>query len=45
MSPEGEKVRLGGMALQNGIMVHSYRHWAAAVRGEDGRVKLASGCL
>ena len=43
MSPEGEKVRLGGMALQNGIMVHSYTHWAAAVRGEDGRVKLASG--
>jgi len=43
MSPEGEKVRLGGMALQNGIMVHSYAHWAAAVRGEDGRVKLASG--
>ena len=43
MSPKKEKVRLGGMALQNGILVHSFEHWAAAVRGEDGTVKLASG--
>ena len=43
MTPPAEKVRLGGMALQNGILVHSFDHWAAAVRGSDGSVKLASG--
>jgi uncharacterized protein YqhQ len=43
MSSKNDKVRLGGMALQNGILVHSFEHWAAAVRGEDGSVKLASG--
>jgi uncharacterized protein YqhQ len=40
--PEG-KVRLGGMALRNGIMVHSFDHWAAAVRTPEGEIKLASG--
>jgi len=43
LSPPQEKVRLGGMALQNGILVHSFDHWAVAVRGADGLVKLASG--
>ncbi len=43
MSPAESKVRLGGMALQNGILVHSYDHWAVAVRDADGQVKLASG--
>lgn len=37
------KVRLGGMALRNGILVHSLDHWAAAVRTEDGEIRLASG--
>jgi uncharacterized protein YqhQ len=36
-------VRLGGMALRNGILVHSMDHWAAAVRTPDGRIELASG--
>jgi len=36
-------VRLGGMALRNGIMVHSLDHWAAAVRTEDGEIRMASG--
>ena len=36
-------VRLGGMALRNGILVHSLSYWAAAVRTDDGEVKLASG--
>ena len=36
MSAADDKVRLGGMALQNGILVHSYQHWAVAA--EDGRV-------
>jgi uncharacterized protein YqhQ len=38
-----DKLRLGGMALRNGLMVHGPTHWAAAVRGDDGEVKLASG--
>ena len=43
MTTTDEKVRLGGMALQNGILVHSFDHWAVAVRASDGSVKLASG--
>ena len=27
-----EKLRLGGMALRNGLLVHGPTHWAAAVR-------------
>src|SRR3954454_24940676 len=40
--PEG-KLRLGGMALRNGLLVHGPTHWAAAVRAADGSVKVASG--
>ena len=28
----GDKLRLGGMALGNGLLVHGPTHWAAAVR-------------
>jgi uncharacterized protein YqhQ len=42
MTPEG-KLRLGGMALANGLLVHGPTHWAAAVRAKDGTVKVASG--
>jgi uncharacterized protein YqhQ len=38
-----EKLRLGGMALRNGLLVHGPTHWAAAVRTDDGQVKVASG--
>ena len=38
-----EKVRLGGMALQNGVLVHGPTHWAAAVRTDTGEVEVASG--
>jgi uncharacterized protein YqhQ len=31
------------MALANGLLVHGPRHWAAAVRNDDGRVIVASG--
>jgi uncharacterized protein YqhQ len=41
-TPEG-KLRLGGMALRNGLLVHGPTHWAAAVRTGDGEVKIASG--
>jgi uncharacterized protein YqhQ len=38
-----EKLRLGGMALRNGLLVHGPTHWAAAVRAPDGELKVASG--
>ena len=38
-----EKLRLGGMALQNGVLVHGPKTWGAAVRLPDGTVKTASG--
>jgi uncharacterized protein YqhQ len=40
---EPAKLRLGGMALRNGLLVHGPTHWAAAVRTRDGEVKVASG--
>ena len=44
MSPVAEdKLRLGGMALRNGLLVHGPTHWAAAVRTDGGEVKAASG--
>lgn len=39
---ETEKLRLGGMALQNGLLIHGPTHWAAAVRDETGQVQVAS---
>jgi uncharacterized protein YqhQ len=38
-----EKLRLGGMALQNGVLVHGPKTWGAAVRLPDGTIKTASG--
>jgi uncharacterized protein YqhQ len=38
-----DKLRLGGMALRNGLLVHGPTHWAAAVRTRDGEVAVASG--
>lgn len=38
-----DKIRLGGMALANGVLVHGPRHWAAAVRDESGTLRVASG--
>lgn len=37
------KLRLGGMALRNGLLVHGPTHWSAAVRGDDGEIHVASG--
>ncbi|HWM64566.1 MAG TPA: DUF1385 domain-containing protein [Solirubrobacterales bacterium] len=37
-----EKLRLGGMALRNGLLIHGPTHWAAAVRDGDGAVQVAS---
>jgi uncharacterized protein YqhQ len=38
-----EKLRLGGMALRNGLLVHGPTHWAIAVRNRAGEVEVASG--
>jgi uncharacterized protein YqhQ len=37
-----EPLRLGGMALRNGLLVHGPTHWAAAVRRADGGIPVAS---
>jgi uncharacterized protein YqhQ len=37
-----DKVRLGGMALANGVLVQGPNAWAAAVRLPDGSVKVAA---
>src|SRR3954471_10768140 len=38
-----DKLRLGGLGLGNGLLVHGPTHWAAAVRTKAGDVKVASG--
>jgi uncharacterized protein YqhQ len=38
-----QPLRLGGMALRNGLLVHGPTQWAAAVRCDDGTIKAASG--
>src|SRR6478752_3013776 len=37
-----DKVRLGGMALVNGVLVHEPHAWACAVRTDDGELKVAA---
>jgi uncharacterized protein YqhQ len=37
-----EKIRLGGMALTNGVLVHGPKSWACAIRTDDGELKVAS---
>ena len=37
-----EKIRLGGMALANGVLVHGPTSWACAIRRADGRLEVAS---
>lgn len=41
--PEPVKVRMGGMALRNGLLVHGPTHWAVAVRAKSGEIEVASG--
>jgi uncharacterized protein YqhQ len=42
-TPERDRLRLGGMALRNGLLVHGPTHWAAAARRKDGTIGVASG--
>jgi uncharacterized protein YqhQ len=37
-----DKVRLGGMALANGVLVHGPSAWACAVRTDDGELKVVA---
>ena len=37
-----DKIRLGGMALTNGVLVHGPTSWACAVRTGAGEIKVAS---
>ncbi len=37
-----EKLRLGGMALANGVLVHGPTAWACAIRTDDGHLKVAA---
>ncbi len=41
-SPE-RRLRLGGMALRNGLLIHGPTSWAAAARAPDGSIEVASG--
>jgi uncharacterized protein YqhQ len=37
-----QKLRLGGMALANGVLVHGPTAWAVAIRRENGEIEVAS---
>jgi hypothetical protein len=41
-SKDSERLRLGGMALRNGLLIHGPTHWSAAVRDRDGAIQVAS---
>jgi uncharacterized protein YqhQ len=41
--PQPEKMRLGGMALRNGLLIHGPTSWGAAARAKDGSIDVASG--
>ena len=41
-SNDPERLRLGGMALRNGLLIHGPTHWSAAVRDAGGRIQVAS---
>ena len=43
MAETKDKLRLGGMALRNGLLVHGPGHWSAAIRKSDGTIAVASG--
>ena len=39
---EDEKIRLGGMALPNGVLVHGPNSWACAIRDDNGAIEVAA---
>ena len=38
-----DKIRLGGMALTNGVLVHGPTAWACAIRTDGGEIEVAAG--
>ncbi len=43
MAPkDAQRLRLGGMALRNGLLIHGPTHWSAAVRDSSGEIQVAS---
>jgi uncharacterized protein YqhQ len=38
-----DDLRIGGMALGNGLLLQTAKHWAAAIRESDGSIEVASG--
>jgi uncharacterized protein YqhQ len=40
---EPERLRLGGMALRNGLLIHGPNAWAVAARTPQGQIEVASG--
>ncbi len=40
---QAEPLRLGGMALRNGLLIHGPTSWSAAIRARDGSIQAASG--
>ena len=41
-STDSKRLRLGGMALRNGLLIHGPTHWSAAVRDSAGEIQVAS---
>jgi uncharacterized protein YqhQ len=41
--PPEPPLRLGGMALRNGLLIHGPTAWAAAARTSEGTIEVASG--
>lgn len=39
----GDRLRMGGMALENGLLVYGPKHWAAAVKDRRGEIVVRSG--
>jgi uncharacterized protein YqhQ len=42
-SKQSKRLRLGGMALRNGLLIHGPTHWSVAVRDSTGEIQVASG--
>jgi uncharacterized protein YqhQ len=40
---EAPKLRLGGMALRNGLLIHGPTSWSVAVRNRAGEIEVTSG--
>jgi uncharacterized protein YqhQ len=41
--PSEPQLRLGGMALRNGLLIHGPTSWAVAARSAEGQIEVASG--